>query len=78
MSMLIYSLNNKQSRHLGGIAYLLIVENIADSDSFYLEDLCHNVSDVSLDNHFLLVLDVDAGGIRGFDAAALQVDEVVG
>ena len=34
MSMLTYSLNNKQSRHLGGIAYLLIVENIADSDSF--------------------------------------------
>ena len=36
--------------------------------------MCHEL----LDNHFLLVLDVDAGGIRGFDAAALQVDEVVG
>ena len=37
-----------------------------------LTPACYKVC-VLLDNHFLLVLDVDAGGIRGFDAAALQL-----
>ena len=55
---------------------------MADSDSFskglmsqcILSPMCHEL----LDNHFFLALDVDARGFRVFDAAALQVDEVVG